>query len=107
MKCLTYQNTINSVMHYVIFILLRNLQIVTMLIVICVLLLIGQSAAQYTYLKRGRDHGHGTVGESSTLSCPGLWSTFDNTTGRCICGDPLGGVVHCDETFGVRLLPFF
>ena len=107
LKLIPYQNTINSVMHHVISVLLRNLQIVAMLIVICLLLLIGQSAAQYTYLKRGRDHGHGTVGESSTFSCPGLWSTLDNTTGRCVCGNWLGGVVHCDETFGVHLHPCF
>ena len=78
-----------------------------MLIVIYLLLLIGQSATQYTYPKGGRDYGHGTAGESSTLSCPGLWSRFDNTTGRCRCGYWVGGVVHCDETFGVLVEPCF
>ena len=78
-----------------------------MLLVICLLLLIGQSTTQYTYPKGGRDHGHGTAGESSTLSCPGLWSRFDNTTGRCRCGDWVGGIVHCDETFRVLVEPCF
>ena len=81
-----------------------------MLIVICLLLLIRQSATQYSYPKGGRDHGNGTAGEcdSSTFSCPGLWSRFDNTTGRCRRGFDLGGVVLCDEnTLEVQILSCF
>ena len=79
-----------------------------MLLVICLLLLIGQSGTQYTYPKGGSDQGHGTAGEASALSCPGLWSTFDNATGRCICGFSLGGVIFCDEsTLEVRLIPCY
>ena len=70
--------------------------IAVILRVICLLLLLERGSTQYTY----GDHGNGTIVKSSTLSCPGSWSVFENTNShtRCKCGSNLGGVVHCDES---------
>ena len=79
---------------------------VIMLRVICLLLLLERGSTQYTY----GDHGNGTIAKSSNLSCPGLWSVFENTNShtQCKCGPNLGGVVHCDEsTLDTQLQPCF
>ena len=70
-----------------------------MLIVICLLLLLQRGSTQYVYSEASGDYGNGTVVESSPLSCPGLWSVFENDNGSmpCTCGPSLGGVVYCDK----------
>ena len=71
------------------------------------LLLITQASTQSVYHE---DHGNLSVVDSSTLSCPGLWSIFENANGstRCTCGSNLGGVVQCnDEALQVQLLPCY
>ena len=81
-----------------------------MLAVFCLLLLIGHSGTQDTYSKGSRDYRNDTAMESSTLSCTGLWSWFENTNGSvgCRCGAKLGGMVHCNEnTSKVQLLSCF
>ena len=75
--------------------------------VICLLFLISQVVTQST------DHvaiGNSTFVQPVNLTCPGLWSIFENTNGssRCRCGSSLNHVVHCDEkTLQVKLLPCF
>ena len=70
-----------------------------MLLVICLMLLLQRGSTQYVHSKGSGDHGNGTAMESSPLSCPGLWSVFENNNGsmQCNCGPDLGGVVNCDE----------
>ena len=70
-----------------------------MLLVICLLLLLQRGSTQYVHSKGSGDHGNGTAVESSPLSCPGLWSIFENNNGstQCNCGPDLGGVVNCDK----------
>ena len=70
-----------------------------MLLKICLLLLLQRGSTQYVYSKGSGDHGNGTAVESLPLSCPGLWSVFENNNGsmQCNCGPDLGGVVNCDE----------
>ena len=70
-----------------------------MLIVFCLLLLLQRGSTQYVHSKGSGDHGNGTAVESSPLSCPGLWSVFENNNGstQCKCGPELGGVVYCNE----------
>ena len=75
------------------------LSTVIMLLVIRLLLLLQRGSTQYVHSKGSGDHGNGTAVESSPLSCPGLWSIFENNNGstQCNCGPDLGGVVYCDE----------
>ena len=79
---------------------------VIMLLVICLMLLLQRGSTQYVHSKGSGDHGNGTAVESSPLSCPGLWSVFENNNGstQCNCGPHLGGVVYCDKyTLEVKL----
>ena len=81
-----------------------------MLTVVCLLLLIGQGGAQHTHSKRGSEVVNDTAMELSTLSCPGLWSIYENTSGSvgCRCGSSLGGMVQCNgNSSEVQLLPCF
>ena len=70
-----------------------------MLLEFCLLLLLRRGSTQYVHSKGSGDHGNGTAVESLPLSCPGLWSIFENNNGstQCNCGPDLGGVVYCDE----------
>lgn len=36
----------------------------------------------------------------SSTECP-IWFEFNNATNRCECGSELGGVVHCDQRWGL------
>ena len=73
-----------------------------MLIVISLLLhvLLQQGSTQYVHSERSVDHRNGTVVESLPLSCPDLWSVFEdnNSSMRCTCGSDLNGAVNCDES---------
>ena len=74
-----------------------------MLSFVCLLILIRQGAKSAYH----EDYGNLTTMAPSTLSCPGLWSISNGTTG-CICGSKLGGVVQCvDKTLQVQLLPCY
>ena len=69
------------------------------LIAICLMLMLHRGSTQFVSSTGKGDYGNVTVVESSLLSCPGLWSTFENVNGStpCKCGPVLGGVIDCDE----------
>ena len=78
--------------------------------VICLLILISQVGAHYISDDGIKDYPNSTVVHPVNLTCPGLWSIFENTndSSRCSCGSALKRVVHCDNrTLQVKLLPCF
>ena len=75
--------------------------------VICLLFLISQIGTQSIGIG---DYGKNTLVHPVNLTCPGLWSIFENTNGssRCRCSSDLNHVVHCDnKILQVKLLPCY
>ncbi len=78
--------------------------------IFCLLFLIIQVGTQSNDDDGMREYGISTPVHPVTLTCPGLWSIFENTNGssKCSCGSELNHVVRCDEkTLQVKLLPCF
>ena len=77
---------------------------------ICLLFLISQVGTQSIEDDGIGDYGNNTLVHPVNLTCPGLWSIFENTNGssRCHCGSDLNRVVHCNKkTLQVKLLRCF
>ena len=77
---------------------------------ICLLFLISLVGTQSIDDDAIGDYGNNTLVHPVDLTCPGLWSIFENTNGssRCRCGSDLNRVVHCNKkTLQVKLLRCF
>ena len=78
--------------------------------VICLLFLISQVGNQSIDDYTIEDYENSAFVHPVNLTCPGLWSIFEDTNGSssCSCGSDLKCVVHCDKkTLQVKLLPCF
>ena len=77
---------------------------------ICLQFLISQVGTQSISDDGIGDFGNSALVHPVNLTCPGVWSIFENTNGssRCRCGSDFKDVVDCDnKTLQVKLLPCF